>query len=150
MTDLWKLVVLALFICISCESEDDASEITGTLDGTWKLEARIYDGSRESLTECEMMQTVTFSGEESLSMYWLEIPPCEFSGYTGTYILNGEQLSVTLPEWPDSNGAFISNYKVLLLSESDLRVELLNDSERGDYPDEEKTILIFEKESPAS
>ena len=148
MSDIFKVIILAFLILTSCDSTDDSSEISGTLEGTWKLEARIFDGSRESLTECELLQTVSFDAAEQVDLFWLDTPPCEFSQFTGTYILSGEQLSVNLPQWVGNTDAFTANYRVLLLDDVNLRVELLNDSERGDYPDTEKTILVFNKVTP--
>lgn len=143
MSSFYRVLVLILFVFVSCESEDDTPVITGTLEGVWQLDARIYDGMRESLSDCERMQYVTFLENEVVELYWLDTPPCEFGNFSGSYNFLGEQLSVSLPQWVEGSGTYTVNYKVLLLDDENLRVEILNDSERGDYPDEERTILIF-------
>ena len=144
-----KFYLNALFffsvLLLSCESEEESVEISAEITGAWQLEALIFDGARESLTSCELMQSVEFLPSETTTYYWIAEPPCEFANFEGTYVFEGEKLGITLSKWNSTSGTYTANYKVRLLNENSLRLELLNDSERGDYSDAERTILVFDR-----
>jgi hypothetical protein len=97
---LTLLVIVTACLTFSCESDDDNNDSSGNfaelIIGTWKWTASSANGVAEALTECDLMDTTTFtsttySGVEHGSNSGNA--PCSSDEYDGTYSINGNVIT---------------------------------------------------------
>ena len=119
----YLLVALCLFLT-SCSTEDDNSEAEdNSIIGQWFVTAEIYNGEKETFTECSAEQYFQFTSEKELYMKLVSTnynEICELENYTGRYELNGKNL---LLKDIDNADDPIYNFEIINLSNYNLTME---------------------------
>lgn len=93
---LTLLVMVTTCLTFSCKSDDDGGSSGNLADlilGTWKWTAASENGVEDTLTECDLMDTVTFT---STAYSGIEhdpgTAPCTEYDFNGTYSISGNTI----------------------------------------------------------
>ncbi len=112
------LGILIGLTILSCSSDDnDSNSNEPTIIGEWILVNQIYNGQNESLSDCELQETLTFSSSGTLISYFTDNDPCEFFTENQQYSLNESELTILFGQNSDFR------FNVLTLSSSELNIE---------------------------
>ena len=64
------LIGLTILACSSDNNDSDTNE--STIIGEWILVNQIYDGQNESLSACELQESLTFNSDGTLISYYTD------------------------------------------------------------------------------
>ena len=109
------LIGLTILACSSDNNDSDTNE--STIIGEWILVNQIYDGQNESLSACELQESLTFNSDGTLISYYTDNDPCEFFTETQQYELSEDELKILFGQNSDFR------FNVLTLSATELRIE---------------------------
>lgn len=130
---------------LSCKSEDDENNKNASILGEWTLVSETYQGIEESLSECELMQTLTFNVDGSLEVYYVDNEPCNFSTLNVEYTKNGNEFTISIEGEGENGGVYIVRFQILTLSETSLEFKDIWDNEEGNYSTDEQTTFEYRK-----
>ena len=98
------LTIIAAFMAFSCSSDDDSSISQTTnaelIIGTWKLTSTSSNGVADTLTECDLLDTLTFNETTVIYINNDRIPeeePCNSASDTAPYSINDNTITLTNP-----------------------------------------------------
>ncbi|MGB0198669.1 MAG: lipocalin family protein [Flavobacteriaceae bacterium] len=130
-------------IILSCSSEDDENKTDASILGKWILVSESYEGDEEPLSDCELMQTLTFNSDGTLEVYVLvDDDPCVFETTTVAYAKNENEFTVSIEE---DGETFMVRNRIKKLTETELEFEDIWDNEIGDYPADERTTSKYNR-----
>jgi len=102
------LLVLTVAITFSCKKDDDTGdpppgqtveEIAALFIGTWKSTSATLNGNDDPLSECELMNTITFiSATEATAVSSVSNSgnaPCEIENISATYFINNDEITTS-------------------------------------------------------
>ena len=93
---LTLLTIITACLTFSCSSDDDSSTASNAelIIGTWTWTASSYNGVAYTLTECDLMDTLTFTSTTyNYTEYTSGISPCTPYFGTSTYTISGNMLT---------------------------------------------------------
>lgn len=131
--------ILMLLSVFSCSSDDGNSATNQSIIiGEWILVNQIYNGQTETLSECELQETLTFNSNGTLISYYTDNDPCEFFTETQEYQLNGNELQILFGQSSDFR------FNILTLTTTQLSIE--NFFRNGETLEEnDRTTYQYEK-----
>jgi len=103
------LTIITAFMAFTCSSDDDSSSSQTTnaelIIGTWKLTSASSNGAADTLTECSLLDTLTFNETTVIFNYSItEEEPCNSESETSPYSINDNTITLT-----NSLGSIVTN-----------------------------------------
>lgn len=99
---IFKIILLAVVttcLTFSCSSDDDDASSSASLVGTWKWTSSSENGVDDPLTECDLLDTYTFTSTQATYLEYYsdnDMAPCEFDTYMATYTISGNVITFTV------------------------------------------------------
>ncbi|GAA4882584.1 hypothetical protein GCM10023311_00830 [Flaviramulus aquimarinus] len=95
---LTLLTIITTCLTFSCSSDDDSSSSENFAEliiGTWKWTATSENGVADTLTECELQNTITFASTTYTGVeHDNGNAPCTSYNFDGTYTIVGNTLTL--------------------------------------------------------
>ncbi|MBW1655667.1 lipocalin-like domain-containing protein [Flavobacterium quisquiliarum] len=124
------LASLVLTILTSCTGSSDIipDDTSGDINGVWMLKAQYGDNGREGLTECRLLESISFEGNSVIMVKADEKgnSECNVSTSKGTFSKTETNLLLTI-------GNENIQYKIKELTKTKLFVLLANSSKAFTY-----------------
>lgn len=144
MTKNYLLFGILILFLTSCSKDNDISEADkNELIGQWFVIAEIWDGEKETLTDCDTGQYYQFTAEKEVYIKLVDTDDgCDYETYKGNYEVNG--IKLILKDILNAD-ELIYNFDIIKLDSKDLIIEtILIDNEPG-YETEETYRVELEK-----
>ena len=144
MTKNYLLVGILMLILTSCSKDNEISEADkNDIIGKWFVTAEIWDGEKETLTDCGSGQYFQFTAEKEAYLKFVDTDEgCDYEISKGTYEVNGDKL--TLKDLTNAD-ELIYDFDIIKLNSTDLIIEtIFTDNEPG-YESEETYRVELEK-----
>lgn len=144
MTKNHLLLGILILILTSCSKDNEISESDkNILIGQWFVTAEIWDGEKETLSDCDTGQYYQFTAEREVYIKLVDTDDgCDYETYKGNYEVNGNKLILKDILNADE---LIYNFDIIKLNSTDLIIETtFTDNEPG-YESEETYRVELEK-----
>lgn len=134
------LLLITVTILTSCSKDDDSSEISAaSLVGTWQWTASAENGEEYELDECDLMDTLVFSPDNTASgtYYYFDGTSCavDVEDDAFTWSLSGDVLTAT---YTDDGISESYDGTITELTDTTLTIEYIDQDE-----DEDGNIIEF-------